>query len=323
MNKELWKHILKKFLMLIPMLFLISVVIFGALQLTPGNPLTYQIPPEMLTSASFDLEAYEEAVGINAPVYVQYFRWISNIFRGDLGYSLVSGAPIAKIISTRLPATLELAVCGLLISSVLGICLGVIAAIKQNTPIDYGCTALSVLAISIPEFFMGIIGISVFALNLHWLPTGGRMVYGDDSFLTRFQHIILPAFVMGLSLTGALMRHTRGSLLDALTKDYIKTARSKGISEIRVYLKHAFRNALIPVTVLLCFRIPTLVGGSVVIESVFGWPGMGGMLLDAISGKDYPVVMIIAMIIAVVTLFASFLADLFTTLLDPRVDLDR
>ena len=128
---------------------------------------------------------------------------------------------------------------------------------------------------------------------------------------------------MGLALTGALMRHTRGSLLDVLTRDYIKTARSKGLSERKVYLKHAFRNALIPVTVLLCFRIPGLVGGSVVIESVFGWPGMGGMLLDAISGKDYPVVMITAMIIAFVTLIASFLADLLTTLLDPRVDIER
>ena len=123
---------------------------------------------------------------------------------------------------------------------------------------------------------------------------------------------------MGLALTGALMRHTRGSLLDVLTRDYIKTARSKGLSERKVYLKHAFRNALIPVTVLLCFRIPGLV-----IDSVFGWPGMGGMLLDAISGKDYPVVMITAMIIAFVTLIASFLADLFTTLLDPRVDIER
>ncbi len=227
------------------------------------------------------------------------------------------------MLRTRLPATMELALCGILISSVFGICLGILAAIKQNTLLDYGCTALSVLAISIPEFFMGIIGITIFSLKLGWLPTGGRLVYGDNSFGTRLAHLILPAVVMGLALTGALMRHTRGSLLDVLTRDYIKTARSKGLSERKVYLKHAFRNALIPVTVLLCFRIPGLVGGSVVIESVFGWPGMGGMLLDAISGKDYPVVMITAMIIAFVTLIASFLADLFTTLLDPRVDIER
>lgn len=323
MNKDSLKHILKKFLLLIPMLFLISIVIFGALQLTPGNPLTYQIPPELLSSSSFDLEAYEKAMGLDKPVYVQYFTWIGNILRGELGYSLVSGAPITNMLRTRLPATMELAFCGLLISSIFGICFGVLAAIKQNTLVDYGCTALSVLAISIPEFFMGIIGITVFALKLGWLPTGGRLVYGDNSLGTRLSHLIMPACVMGLALTGALMRHTRGSLLDVLTKDYIKTARSKGLSEGKVYLKHAFRNALIPVTVLLCFRIPGLVGGSVVIESVFGWPGMGGMLLDAISGKDYPVVMITAMIIAVVTLIASFLADLFTTLLDPRVDIER
>ena len=276
MNKDSLKHILKKFLSLIPMLILISIVIFGALQLTPGNPLTYQIPPELLSSSTFDLEAYEKAMGLDAPVYVQYFRWIWNILRGELGYSLVSGAPIVNMLRTRLPATMELALCGILISSVFGICLGILAAIKQNTLLDYGCTALSVLAISIPEFFMGIIGITIFSLKLGWLPTGGRLVYGDNSFGTRLAHLILPAVVMGLALTGALMRHTRGSLLDVLTRDYIKTARSKGLSERKVYLKHAFRNALIPVTVLLCFRIPGLVGGSVVIESVFGWPGMGG-----------------------------------------------
>ena len=193
MNKDSLKHILKKFLSLIPMLILISIVIFGALQLTPGNPLTYQIPPELLSSSTFDLEAYEKAMGLDAPVYVQYFRWIWNILRGELGYSLVSGAPIVNMLRTRLPATMELALCGILISSVFGICLGILAAIKQNTLLDYGCTALSVLAISIPEFFMGIIGITIFSLKLGWLPTGGRLVYGDNSFGTRLAHLILRA----------------------------------------------------------------------------------------------------------------------------------
>lgn len=322
MNKSTLKRLAKRFVTMIPMLFVISALVFFALQLTPGDPLAYQISPELLASGSFDMEAYKKAMGLDVPVYIQYFRWLGNMLRGDFGYSLVSGTPISYMLGHRLPATLELIVCALILSSIFGLLFGLLAAVRQNTVIDYGCTALSILAISIPEFFLGILGINLFSLQLGWLPTGGRMVYGVADFIGRFPNLVMPAVTLGLTLTGALMRYTRGSMLDVMSMDYIKTARSKGIPEWKVYMKHAFRNALMPITVLLCFRLPILVGGAVVTESVFAWPGMGGMLLDAISGKDYPVVMITAMIIAVMTLIASFLVDMLTAILDPRVNMD-
>lgn len=323
MRKATLKYIFKRFLIMIPMIVVISLVIFLGLQLTPGNPLTYQIPPDQLMDESFDLAAYEEKMGLNDPLFVQYFRWMKNIVTGQLGYSLVSGAPITNMLRTRLPASLELNFVAFLMSLVIGIAFGMLAAVRQNSFVDYLCTGFSVLVTALPTFFMGIIFISVFALNLGWLPTGGRIVYGDNSLSTRISHMIMPSLVLGLHMIGALMRHTRSAMLDTMNMDYIKTARSKGISEFSVYFKHGFRNALIPVSVMLCFRVAGLIGGSVVIEKIFGWPGLGTMMLDAISGKDYPVVMITTMIMAIMTLIASFMADVMTALLDPRVNLNK
>ena len=323
MRKATTKYILKRFLIMIPMILVISLVIFLGLQLTPGNPLTYQIPPDQLLEESFDLEAYEEKMGLNDPLLIQYLRWMKNIATGQLGYSLTSGAPIINMLRTRLPASLELNFAAFIMSLVIGITFGMLAAVRQNSIVDYLCTGFSVLVTALPSFFMGIIFISVFALRLGWLPTGGRVVYGDSSLSTRIAHMILPALVLGLHMIGALMRHTRSAMLDTMNMDYIKTARSKGIPEAKVYFKHGFRNALIPVSVMLCFRVAGLIGGSVVIEKIFAWPGLGTMMLDAISGKDYPVVMITTMIMAVMTLIASFMADVMTALLDTRVNLNK
>ena len=301
------------------MLFLVAVIIFIGLQLTPGDPLTYMIPPEILSSADFDLEAYKKAMGLDAPVYVQFFNWFINLLQGKLGYSLVDGSDIGKMIANRLPATFELAFAALIISSILGILLGLLSSIKQNSAMDYTNTVIGIIGISIPEFFIGIIAIQVFAIWLGWLPVGGRIAYGGEGFFDRLQHLILPALVLGFSLTAALMRYTRGTMLDVLGKDYVKTARSKGLPEWKVIVLHAFRNALMPVVLLLCFRLPLLMGGTVIIEAVFGWPGMGGLILNAVSAKDYPVVMIATLLVACMVLFASFLVDLLTALLDPRV----
>ncbi|WP_261381513.1 ABC transporter permease [Paenibacillus cremeus] len=308
-----------RFLSIFPMLFLVLVLIFIGLQLTPGDPLTYMIPPEVLSSANFDLAAYKKAMGLDAPVYIQFFHWFTDLVQGKLGYSLVDGSNIAKMISNRLPATLALAAAALIISSVLGILLGLLSSIRQNSSTDYANTVIGIIGISIPEFFIGICAIQIFAIKLGWLPIGGQYEYADSGIIDRLRHLLMPSLVLGFALTAALMRYTRGTMLDVLGKDYIKTARSKGLPEWKVNLKHAFRNALMPVVLLLCFRLPLLIGGTVIIESVFGWPGMGGMILNAVSAKDYPVVMITTMMTACMVLFASFLVDLLTALLDPRV----
>ena len=318
------KYISRKILALIPKLLLISLIIFLALQLLPGDPITRTISPDAYANMNEEqLEALRESLGLNDPLPVQYFSWLGRFLKGDFGYSQASGSNIATMLATRLPYTLELAFWGLLFANTMGILLGFFAAVKKNSPFDYGCTAFSVLGISVPEFFFGVVFILFFALKLKWFPTGGRMdAAGGSGFTARFRYIVMPAFTLGISLLATLTRYTRGSMLDVLNKDYIKTARSKGLSEAKVNLKHGLRNALIPVMTLLCMRLPMLVSGTVVIETVYNYPAMGSMILDAISAGDMPVVMVTTMVVAIVTLLASCLVDIVTALLDPRVRLE-
>lgn len=309
---------------MIPKLLTISLIIFLALQLLPGDPITRTVPPETYANMTqAQLDALRESLGLNRPFFVQYFSWLGSILKGDFGYSQSTGSNIAVMLKTRLPFTVELAFWGLMFADVFGILLGFLAAIRKNSVIDYSCTTLSVIGISVPEFFFGLVFILVFALKLKWFPTGGRISpTSDGSFISRIPYIVLPAITLGIGLLATLTRYTRSSMLDVLNKDYIKTARSKGLSETTVNLKHGLRNALTPVLVLLCFRLPFLVSGTVVIETVFNYPAMGSMILEAISAGDMPVVMITTMVIAAVTLAASSLVDILTALLDPRVRLD-
>lgn len=318
------KYILRKLLEMIPKLLIISLIVFFALQMLPGDPITRTVPPDtyaQMTEAQ--LEALREKLGLNRPLIIQYFSWLGKLLTGDFGYSQSTGSNIATMLATRLPFTIELAFWGLMFANIIGIFLGFLAAVKKNTLIDYGCTTLSVIGISVPEFFFGLIFILFFALKLKWFPTGGRLdPKSDGSFLSRIPYMILPAITLGIGLLATLTRYTRSSMLDVLNKDYIKTARSKGLTDIVVNIKHGLRNALTPVLVLLCFRLPFLVSGTVVIETVYNYPAMGSMILSAISAGDMPVVMITTMAVAVVTLFASNLVDILTALLDPRVRLE-
>lgn len=306
------------------MLLLISIIVFGALELTPGDPLSRMLSPEQaarMTDAQ--KEAFREAVGLNGPVYIRYFKWLGNVLRGDFGKSLVSGMDVSQLLANRIPATIELAGWALVVSTILGILFGVVAAARQNSWVDYLLTALGVVGISVPEFFVGIVGIQLFAIKLKWLPTGGRTVFRAASLFDKIPPYIMPVGVLALGLTAVLIRYARGSMLDVMNKDYIKTALSKGIPISRVYIRHGLRNALMPIMNLLCFRLPLLIGGSVIIEQVFIWPGMGQSILEAISSKDFPVVLMATMLTGSIVLVASFLVDMFTALLDPRVRINK
>lgn len=317
------KYIAKRLLQLIPKLLIISLIIFLGLQILPGDAITRTISPDVYKFMTPEqMEELREALGLNKPLYVQYFTWLKGILHGDFGYSQASGSDIASMMASRLPSTIELTFIGLIVANILGLLFGYIAALNKNTFIDYLFTALSVIGISVPEFFFGIAMIMLFSLKLKILPTGGRMAAGKPDFVDRIPYMIMPVFGIGISYIATLMRFTRSSMLDVLNKDYIKTARSKGLNETEVNVKHGFRNALIPVMTLLVFRLPILVSGTVVIESIFNYPGMGSLVLDAISAGDMPVVMITTMVISVVTLLASTLVDVLTALLDPRIRLE-
>lgn len=314
------RYTIRKLLGLIPKLLLISLLIFFALELLPGDSLSRSMPPEQyLEMTEVQREALRESMGLNKPALVRYFIWVGNILKGDFGYSQATGANITTILSTRLPYTIELALVALILAQVFGLVVGFLTAIFKNTIIDYLGSGLSVMAISVPNFFYGIILLVLFAVNMKIFPTGGRMPVGDDSFIARIPYMILPALALGITYNGGLTRSTRSAMLDVLNKDYIKTARSKGLNELTVNIKHGFRNALSPVMTLICLDLPKLVGGSVVIEATFNYPAIGGVLMEAISAGDIPVVMVITMTTAMVTLVASCLVDIVTAALDPRI----
>ena len=312
------KYIGKKLLMMIPMLLLISFIVFAGLQATGIDPIDYMITPDMAGNAE-NIEMLRESLGLNDPFLVRYVRWVKDMLTGNFGYSIVNGSSISSILRVRLPATFELAFIALILSSIRGISIGIISAIRQNGIVDYIGRIFAVVGQSIPQFFFGICMIQIFSINLGWFPPSGRTSPGASGFADRFVHIILPVMTMTLALCAVLMRYSRNTMLDVMNSDYIKTARSKGIPEWKVYIKHAFRNAMRPVLVILCFRLPMLIGGSVVIESVFGWPGIGSIITQAVVSGDYPVIMVTTLMVAAAMLAASCLVDIITAALDPRV----
>ncbi|WP_207278282.1 ABC transporter permease [Anaerococcus vaginimassiliensis] len=323
MNKggSIFKYILKKLIFMIPMLVIISFLIFMALQFMPVDPINYLLPPDAAQNEALR-ESLRETYGLNDPVIVQYGRWITNIMKGDFGYSITNGQQISTILAQKLPATLELAITALIISSVLGILLGILSAVNQNGVIDYIGRVIGVVGQSIPQFLFGIILIDIFALKLGKFPVGGRNLYGLVTFGDKLHNMFLPSLALSLGMIATVLRYTRNSMLDVMNKEYIKTARSKGVPEWKVYLKHAFRNSIGPIMVTILLRIPGLIGGSVVIESVFNWPGIGSTLMGAVTSGDYPIIMVITLLIATVMLVVSFMVDVLSAILDPRIRLD-
>lgn len=315
------KFILKKLAMMIPMLIVISLVVFLGLRSTGIDPLTFMVPPEVQSQSPEIVEQLREDLGLNDPLLVQYFRWLGNLLKGDLGLTN-KGEDIAGIIADRLPYTLELSLYAMLFSSIIGIGIGIISAIRQNGIVDYIGRVLAVLGQAVPQFLVGILMIWIFSIKMGIFPAANRISPdATNAFVDAFMHLFLPVTTLTIGMVAVLMRYARNTMLDVLNSDYIKTARSKGIPEWKVYLKHGFRNAMKPVLVILMFRIPALIGGSVVIESVFSYPGIGTSMTNAITNMDYNLVLVITLIIAAVMLVASFMVDVLNALLDPRVRL--
>ena len=315
-------YIIRRVLILIPMALVISFLIYLGLELTPGDAVSFMISPDALgTMDPAQIAKMREALGLGQPFIVRFWIWLSSLLQGNFGYSTSGGVPIRNILADRLPATLELSVAALVLSTVLGCLLGIVGALKRGSKTDGALTVVGMLGVSIPEFFFGLVAILIFGLNLGWLPVGGRLMPGYVTFWDRLPHLIMPASVLAIMLTAGVMRYARSSMLDALSRDFIKTARSKGIPEWRVNLLHGFRVALTPVVVLIGFRLPVLLGGSVIIEQVFQWPGIGNEFITAVRGQDYPVVMTIALLSVMTVLVASLIVDVLTAVIDPRVRL--
>lgn len=315
-------YIIRRVLILIPMAFAICFLVYLGLELTPGDAVSHMINPDALGSMNAaQLEALRQSLGLGQPFYVRFWAWFTGLIQGNFGYSMNGGVPISTIIATRLPATLELAAVALVLSTIFGCLLGILSALNRGSKTDNFLTIIGMLGVSIPEFFFGLVAILVFGLNLGWFPVGGRMMPGYVTLWDRLPHLVLPSLVLSIMLTAGVMRYARSSMLDALSRDFIKTARSKGIPEWRVNLLHGFRVALTPVVVLIGFRLPVLIGGSVIIEQVFQWPGIGNEFISAVRSQDYPVVMTIALLSVMAVLVASLVVDILTAIIDPRVRL--
>lgn len=299
----------------------VSLLVFIAVELAPGDVVDAMLPPESFTSDAAK-EQMRERYGLNDPAPLRYVQWLGRVVTGDLGYSLTSSDPVIDGIMRRLPATLQLVGFAMAVSIVIGIVSGVIAAVKQYSAVDYLVTFFSFFWLSIPAFFMGLLLIYIFAVQLHWFPVfGSSSASAQYPVLDRLHHLVLPGVTLGLELAAALTRYTRASMLDVLHTDYLRTARAKGLRERVVITRHALKNALIPVITVIAFRLPYLIGGAVIIETVFQWPGLGLLMLNAATQKDYPMVMGLALIVTAVVVVSSLIADLAYSLVDPRIRL--
>jgi peptide/nickel transport system permease protein len=284
----------------------VSAVVFLILHLT-GDPALLLLPPD---ASAEDVAKFRESMGFNDPVAVQYLRFLKGAVRGNFGESLRHGEPAMGLVLERLPATFELAGAGLLIALCLAIPAGIVSAVRRNTPIDYLSTVVALLGQAMPTFWLGIMLILIFSVRLNWLPSSGR---GD------LQHLLLPAITLGLFTTARITRLTRSGMLEVLGQDYIRTARAKGVNEPPVVWKHALKNAAIPIVTIVGIELGTLLGGSVITETIFAWPGVGRLSVQAISNRDYPVVQSAVFLLASTFVVVNFLVDVVYTYLDPRI----
>jgi peptide/nickel transport system permease protein len=270
---------------------------------------------------SGQIEQLREELGLNQPLPVRYWNWLKAFLNGNWGYSILDGTPIKPLLITRIPRTLYLMGFSLLLAVAFGVVLGVVSALHQYSITDNILTLIGIIGISLPGFFIGMVLISVFALGLNILPTGGVGGGIGGGLGNMIPHMVLPGVALAYRTGSEILRFTRGSMLDALNRDYMVLAKSKGLTLRRVIYVHGLRTALIPVVTIILLRLPMLVGGSVIIEQVFNWPGMGTVLITSARGMDYPVVLVAALLVGMTLLFASLLADILLAIIDPRVRL--
>lgn len=315
------RYILRRIAISIPVLLGISVATYLFLVLAPGDPLTAMLNPEQIASLGPEwVEQRREAMGLNDPFPVRYGKWLSEVVRGNLGYSYRGGQPVAEMIAERIGPTLRLMATVLVFAIALGVPLGVLSALRQYSWLDNVITLLGFAAVSVPSFFLALGLIYVFALKLRWLPTVGMNSVGlPPTFSDSVSHLFLPVLALGLAQAAPLIRYVRSSMLESIHQDYVSVARAKGLSEPTVMLRHALRNVLIPLVTIVAIEVPGLFGGTVIVEQIFAWPGMGTLAITSVFGRDYPVIMGITLIGAVMIVMSNLLADILYAVIDPRI----
>ncbi|UWQ23153.1 ABC transporter permease [Jannaschia sp. W003] len=307
--------ILRRLLIAIPTILLISVFVFALQKLLPGDPLLVLAGEERDPQV---LEALREKYRLNDPIPVQYLTWVGNALRGDLGMSFRTNQPVTELIAEKLPVTIQLAVMSLVFAVAIGIPAGIVSAYRKGTLTDWVANVVALSGLSIPNFWLGIMLILLVSVKWRLLPASGYVPPGEDFWLS-MKTMVMPAFVLGTALAATLMRHTRSAMLGVLTQDYVRTARAKGLSERKVILRHAFRNALTPIVTLAALLFGELIAGAVLTEQIFTIPGFGKLVVDAVFNRDYAVVQGIVLVTAVGFIVMNLLADVAYVLLNPRL----
>jgi peptide/nickel transport system permease protein len=309
--------VVRRLIEAVPVAFLATLVIFLGLRLLPGDPALILAGQD---ASPETLAAIRTANGLDAPLPVQYLIWLRNAARGDLGVSFFTRAPVSQLIAQRAPATVELGIAGMLLTVVLGIPSGMLAAVKTHQPSDWVISAFNGLAVAVPGFWLGILAILLFSLVLGWLPPGGRGDLAGDP-LQEMKFLLLPAVTLALPGAAALSRLVKASMLEVLGDDYVRTARAKGVTQSGVVWRHALRNALVPVATVLGLQFGRLLGGAVITESVFSWPGLGRLIRDSIGNRDYAVVQACLLMLVLLFVVINLMTDVAYGLLDPRIRL--
>ncbi|KRA24784.1 hypothetical protein ASD65_10385 [Microbacterium sp. Root61] len=315
------RYIATRVLIAIVVLLGISMLLFTLLRMMPGDPIEVMVDPvNFVGDREAALAAIRERLGYDQPLVVQYFAWLRELLSGNLGFSLSSGRPVNTLMMERLGATARLVGAALVVAVIVGIVMGMLAAIRKNSWVDYTITGFSLFAISVPPFFLALLGIFIFGLTLRWLPTSGMESLGSDGNIgDQLMHLILPGGILALVMLGPYVRYARASMLDALNSEYIVTARAKGIGGTKVLFGHALKNASIPLITVIALQIPVLLAGTVVIETMFAWPGMGKLAIDSIMARDYPVILAFVLFVAVLVLLCNLIADILYATIDPRI----
>lgn len=314
-------YVLRRLLINIPVLFLVTFLVFSLIEIAPGDVVDYFISPEsMQYTTEADIQRLRERTGLDQPFLVRYGSWLGHLARGDLGYSFVESEPVSDLIVDHMKNTLPLMGAAWLMGVVFGISLGVFVGLRQYSVWDFSLTGISFLGLSIPAFISGILGLYIFSVKLGWFPAGGMRTAGGESSLgDSLYHLVLPATTLALMDIARNMRYMRFSMLEVLNQDYITTARAKGLRPRLITYRHAMRNALLPVLTITGMSLPQLVAGAVFIETIYSWRGMGTLYLNAVSGRDYPVIMGVNLVFALMVLGANLLTDVAYSVVDPRV----
>ncbi|MCP4625613.1 MAG: ABC transporter permease [bacterium] len=313
-------YIIRRILLALLMVLFVGTIIFFLIHLVPGDPVDV-ILSGVGTGSTATPEQYEamrRTLGLDKPLYEQYGRWLAGFIQGDLGTSPISGRKVAPDILRQLPRTLELIAGALIIAVIVGLPAGVLAAVRSNTGYDLTVTSFSLVGLSLPNFVVGTMLILLFGLYLEWIPMGGYVAFFENPW-EHFKLLLFPSFSLGLALAAIIMRMTRSALLEVLRQDYIRTARAKGLSELVINYHEALRNALIPVVTITGVQIGTLLGGTVVVEYVFGWPGLSTLLIQGVWQRNYPMVQGVVVLMSGGFIFINLIVDIINAYLDPRI----